>query len=128
MKKDFNKWNEEKKNIHELGTNKLYHTRDIWWCSFGVNVGFEQDGKNTDFQRPILILKGFSPNTCLVAPLTTSEEKHKYRIPVGLVAGKTAKAIISQIKIVDTKRLVNKIAVLDEKTFEIIRKSIKDLL
>ena len=41
--KDFNEWNTQKKTIHNSGENKFYHPRDIWWCSLGTNVGFEQD-------------------------------------------------------------------------------------
>ena len=71
---------------------------------------------------------GLSRETCLVAPLTTSELEHKYRISVGLIDGKLAKAIMSQIRVIDTKRLVNKITVIDKKVFEGIKKSVRDLL
>ena len=75
-----------------------------------------------------MILMGLSRETCLVAPLTTSELEHKYRISVGLIDGKLAKAIMSQIRVIDTKRLVNKITVIDKKVFEGIKKSARDLL
>jgi len=126
--KEFDIWNSKKKDIQEKGENKFYHPRDIWWCKLGLNVGYEQDGKDEDFQRPILVIFGFSKNTCIVAPLTTSKENHKYRIPIGLIDGKEARAIISQIRVVDTKRFVEKIDVLDKEIFSTIIKSIKDLL
>ena len=50
MKKDFDNWNKEKKKINYKNTNRFYHAREIWWCSLGVNVGFEQDGTNADYQ------------------------------------------------------------------------------
>lgn len=128
MNKDFNTWNEYKKEIHNSGSSKLYHMREIWWCSFGVNVGFEQDGGGKESQRPVLILKGLSRDTCLVAPLTRSTHVHKYRIPVGIVDGENASVIVSQIRVVDTKRLVEKIIFLDTDTFEIIRKAARDML
>ncbi|MFA6463653.1 MAG: type II toxin-antitoxin system PemK/MazF family toxin [Candidatus Paceibacterota bacterium] len=128
MDKDFENWNIEKKNIHAVSMNKYYHPRDIWWCALGVNIGFEQDGKDKDFQRPVLIVKGLSRETCLIVPLTTSPQKHKYRKTIGSVTGKTSSAVLSQIKVIDTKRLINKIAVLDQQSFETIRKSIKNLL
>jgi hypothetical protein len=43
IQKDFDAWNTNKKIIHTKHTNKLYHKQEIWWCSLGVNVGFEQD-------------------------------------------------------------------------------------
>lgn len=44
MTKDFDKWNTVKKGVDRNGLPKLYHTREIWWCSLGVNIGFEQNG------------------------------------------------------------------------------------
>lgn len=126
--KNFDSWNKLKKDLHERAGNKFYHPRDIWWCSLGVNVGYEQDGKDKDFQRPVLILAGLSKETCVVLPITTSKHVHKFRINIGMCTGKDSSVILSQIKVIDTKRLVNKIAVLDETMFELIRKSTKELL
>jgi mRNA-degrading endonuclease toxin of MazEF toxin-antitoxin module len=128
MQKDFDRWNEEKKRVDGTAQGKLYHERELWWCSLGLNVGFEQNGSGTDYQRPVLILKGMSRATCFVIPLTTSEKQHKLRIPIGLVDGREAVALISQIRLVDTKRLVNKIGFLDKKKFATIRKAAKELL
>jgi mRNA-degrading endonuclease toxin of MazEF toxin-antitoxin module len=128
MQKNFDKWNEIKKDIHLKNESKLYHAREIWWCSLGVNVGFEQDGDGKEYQRPVLVFKGFSANTCLIFPLTTSAEKHKMRISIGTVDGKEASIILSQPRIIDTKRLVEKVEFLDKEIFEIIRKAVKELL
>lgn len=65
---------------------------------------------------------------CLVAPLTTSKKKNKYLIPVGNIDGKDAQVIISQIRLIDTKRLDQHIATIDKDTFNEIRKSVKDFL
>lgn len=128
MEKDFAGWNELKTRIHNVEEHKFYHERELWWCSLGANVGFEQDGTGQGFQRPVLILKGMSRQTCYVAPLTTSTTRHKYRVPIGLVEDKQAVALMSQIRLVDTKRLINKIAFLDQDIFTIVRKAAKDLL
>ena len=127
MQKDFDGWNDHKKHIHFNSENKFYHPRDIWWCTLGLNVAFEQDGKDVDFQRPILIIKALGDKTCIVLPLTTSPKNHKYRIDLGEVDGKLAKAVLSQVKVIDTKRLINKVAVLSEDKFEVIRKAVRDL-
>ncbi len=76
----------------------------------------------------MLILKGLSKDICLVVPLTRSTHAHKYRIPIGLVGGKDATALISQIRVVDTKRLVEKICFLDKETFEVVRKIARGML
>ena len=129
MHKDFDGWNEIKKETHaNEGYAPLYHARQVRWCRLGANVGFEQDGTGSDFSRPILILAGLSRNTCLIAPLTTSHKKHRMRIPIGTIAGKSAFAVISQIRVIDTKRLEPHIATINKKMFEYIRKAVRDLL
>ncbi len=128
MDKDFNSWNKEKIKIDQRITSPYFHTREIWWCSLGLNVGFEQDGAGDKFYRPVIILKGMSKQTCFAIPLTTSPNKHPLRPPVGLVSGKNAFALISQIRIIDSKRLIKKIGYMDENTFARIRKIVKGIL
>jgi mRNA interferase MazF len=125
VSKPFHLWNENKILINDFGTQRLYHARDVWWCSVGINIGYEQDGTGKEYQRPIVILKGFSKQVCLMIPLTTSNKSNPYYIPVGIVDHKQASAIISQIRLIDTRRLINKIGVLDTETFEKIKKAIK---
>jgi mRNA interferase MazF len=128
MFKDFDNWNKKKKEIHYENENRFYRPREIWWCSLGLNIGFEQDEKETLFQRPVLILKALSKRTCIILPLTTSKQEHPYRISIGKITGRESKTILSQIKVIDTKRLINRIAILDKISFEAIRKSAKDML
>lgn len=126
MHKDFNKWNEEKKKTH--GENpRLYTVREIWWCRLGVNIGTEQDGSGASFLRPAIILRGFGPDIFLVVPLTTSLRRHPLRIRVGTVQGKEASALLSQMRVIDTRRLVEKVGFLDQAIFQELRKAVRDL-
>ena len=128
MQKNFTIWNEIKKKIHHEERGKFYHAREIWWCSLGINVGHEQDGGGLRSQRPVLILRGLSADTCLVVPLTTSTQKHLLRPSVGMVNGRLAYALLSQIRVIDTRRLVEKIEYLEKTKFEIIRKIARSML
>jgi len=128
MQKDFDEWNTLKKELHAHSENKLYHAREIWWCALGVNVGFEQDGSGNEYRRPVLILKGLGKATCFAIPLTTAMSDHPLRPSIGYVDGKRAKALLSQIRVIDTKRLVRKIGYLEKDIFVGIRKTVKDLL
>ena len=127
MQKDFDNWNEKKKKIQLRNEDIFFHDREIWWCSLGINIGFEQDGAGEEYYRPILILKGLSAQTFLAIPLTTSTNKHKFRPYIGKVEDKDAHALISQMRVIDSKRLIHKIGYLDKKMFIEIRKTVRSL-
>lgn len=44
----------------------------------GVNIGYEEDGKNEKFERPVLILKKFNQYLILVVPLSSKIKNNKY--------------------------------------------------
>jgi mRNA interferase MazF len=127
MKKDFDAWNVEKKRTQEEKP-RLYTVREIWWCRLGINVGSELDGKGVRFLRPCVIIRAFGSDACFVVPLTTSARDHPLRIPVSEVQGEEARANISQMRIVDTRRLVEKIGFLNERLFQELKKRAKALL
>ena len=62
MEKDFDKWNTEKKLIDQriINKDKFFYPREVWWCSAGLNIGVESNGKNKNFERPMLIIKKFN--------------------------------------------------------------------
>lgn len=124
--KNFDDWNEIKKNT-ESSQGRTYFVREIWWCKFGLNIDTEQDGKDTLYLRPCIILRSFGKDSCLVVPLTTSNKKHYFRIDIGKLNEKENKANISQLKTIDTKRLVEKISYIDKKKFSELRKAVRNL-
>jgi mRNA interferase MazF len=126
MEKDFDGWNRKKKETHGEEP-RLYTVREIWWCRLGVNIGTEQDGRGEWYVRPCVIMRGFGPDACLVAPLTTSARQHPLRMPVGMVDGRMARANLSQLRIVDTRRLERKIGFLEKEAFANIRKAVREL-
>jgi mRNA interferase MazF len=126
MEKDFNRWNEDKKRV-QTEQSRYYTVREVWWCKLGVNIGSEQDGKGEQFLRPCVIVRGFGADTCLVVPLTTSPKVHFLRFPIGLVIDKEASANLSQLRLIDTRRLVEKIGFLDQEVFKELIKRTREL-
>lgn len=126
--KDFNEWNKDKIDIDEQEHNRWCRPRDIWWCKMGVNVGFEQDGKGEKFMRPVVIIQSFGIHTALIVPLTTNTKKNKYQVSLGIILGKNSSAIVTQIRLIDTKRLFKKEGRVDVEHFESIKKAITGLL
>ena len=120
-KKDFDKWNTEKKYIDTLNHHPYFAEREIWWCSFGVNVGVEVDGKNGKFERPALILKYINKDMTLLIPLTTKERNDKNHIKIEN-DGMISFAKISQMRVVSSKRLIRKIGMLPEQYFKEVKR------
>ena len=117
MEKDFDKWNELKKKLEITEVKIFANTREVWWCSLGLNVGTELCGKNEFFERPVLVMKVFNQNTIKIIPLTSKEKKGKYYFELNFNQIKSF-ASLSQIKTISTKRLSRKIGRLDKKQFE----------
>lgn len=126
MDKNFDDWNGQKKGV-DGSSPKPYKVRSIYWCQVGVNIGYEQDGTGKEFGRPVLVLRSINRETCFAVPLTTSAKKDKYRVPVGLVGGKEAQAIISQMRAISTRRLADRIGTLEEGHFENVKTAVKEL-
>lgn len=103
----FNLWNQQKQRINSR--NSIFcNVREIWWCSLGLNIGHEQDGKNEMFERPMLIIRKFSNSNCLCVPLTTSAKKNIFSIEIPSFDPNVF-AIISQVRFISTKRFLRKI-------------------
>ncbi len=128
MEKDFDGWHKQKKKVDIQSNPPFPHEREIWWCKLGINIGAEENGSGYAHARPVLVLKGLSIQTCLVIPLTTSSDKHELRPSVGIVGSKAARALLSQMRVIDTRRFTSKIGYLDKEIFEEIRKAVKDML
>lgn len=131
MEKDFDKWNIVKKQIHARSdTDVLYfRERDVWWASIGVNVGYEQDGKGGRGQRPVLILRKFNQHVMLVIPLSTRHKGgNKYYIPFVSPDGTPRSAIISQIRLMDIRRLTERMFMLSEDQFMLIKKATLEMI
>lgn len=104
MQKDFDKWNKLKIKLNETRSISLVHEREVWWCSIGVNIGSEQDGKNNSFERPVLIVKRFNYDMVWVVPMTSVNKHNLFYFQIEK-DGKVHSFILSQLKLVSTKRL-----------------------
>lgn len=122
--KDFDNWNKIKKatNAADEESRLFFREGEIWWVRLGVNVGYETDGKSAEFTRPVIVLKKYNQYSFLAVPLTTAQKPNPYRLPIGLVDAKQAYATLSQLRNVDSKRLVRRILEIDGDTLEAIKK------
>lgn len=77
--------------------------------------------------RPVIVLNSFGIYTALVVPLTTSTKENKYHFDCGEIAGEKSFAIITQIRLLDTKRFVEKSGKVDIEIFNQLKEAIKTL-
>lgn len=133
MPKDFQDWHLKKEKLHDAGERLFFHDREIWYCSLGANVGFEQDGKGDDFLRPVVIFKKFNNKIFWGIPLTKSkktipQKAEKYYFAFSFVPGVKSLAILSQLRLIDACRLTRHVGVIPETEFQELTKKLKALL
>ncbi len=114
--KNFDAWNERVKVIDHSKFDDFIYEREIWWCALGVNIGSEQDGKNDTFERPVLIVKKINKDLLLVAPLTSKITNSEYCITT-TSSGVLSQVILSQLRVISSKRLLRKISRIKTLTF-----------
>ena len=125
---DFDKWNELKKNLNTREEKILFHEREIWWCSLGVNIGFEENGKNEMFERPVLVIRKFNKFVLWVLPLTRSHKEGDYYYHIEQGDEEDSVVILSQIRLISSKRLLRRMRTIKENEFNDIKGKVKRFL
>ena len=100
---------------------------EIFWCRVGLNVGVEEDGKNSEFVRPVLVIKKFSHEIVLGIPLTTKEKAGDWYYPLPHF-GKNSYLVLNQVKSFDTKRFLSSMGQISENELEKIINSLFKLV
>ncbi len=128
MDKDFKKWHDKKSQVNEIVERPFFHEQEVWFCHLGVNVGFEEDGSGDDFLRPIVVIRKFSNEVFWAVPLTRTEKKNKYYFKFTFNTHNVSFAILSQIRLIDARRLSYKIGDISDKDFRLLKEKLKALL
>lgn len=124
--KDFDSWNNNKKIIDqkEISLGIFFNEREIWWGSLGLNIGYEQDGKNENFERPLLIIRKFNKGIVWALPLTTIAKDNKFHYKL---KSSGSFVILSQVRLISTKRLLRLVETINENEFNEIIIRVKGL-
>jgi mRNA interferase MazF len=125
--KNFDEWNKIKKQI-ENEKYPFFHEREIFYCRVGENIGFEQCGSGENFVRPVLILRKLNQNMFWGIPLSTTTREHKYYFRFSFLPDKNSVALISQLKLIDAKRLGRKIGYMKKIDFIKLKSIIKQIV
>jgi len=132
--KDFDTWNKVKKQTEETKREVFAHPREVWWCSLGVNIGAEIDGKNDSFERPVIVMKVYNRETMLVLPTTGRAKLNKFHLPLEIeslnketkeITSKTVHVKLTQARVISNRRLIRKVGVIEEGAFLNIQKAFR---
>lgn len=126
-----NKWNEKKKQIEQTKKQKFCQIGKIYYVNLGQNIGSEIYGKGGEFLRPVLVINKFfihhRLDLALVIPLSSKTAKksgyfyHHFKDN----KNKEQVALLCQIKVIDTKRIVNYHSKIDNEELQKIKEKIK---
>ncbi len=95
---------------------------EIKWCRLGKNIGNESYGKGETFRRPVLILKKFSTDVFLGIPLTTKIHHGSWYVTLTHTTVERC-AILNQARILDRKRLEEKIYEVSENELRSVKEA-----
>ena len=125
--KDFDGWDTVKQDINTAERLPSFKEREIWWCSIGVNVGHEIDGKNSRYNRPVLIVKKFNKRLFWGVALSTQLKDNKHYFLIDL-HGKKQSVVLTHLRLYDCKRLHDKIGGLSPTDFNGVKQALTDSL
>ena len=128
MFKRFIDWIHTKINIDEKERSEtVINEREVYWCSLGENVGDEENGKGEVFRRPVLIFKKFNNHIFWGIPMS-SKKKENFYYKRMVLKDVEQSVILSQLRLLDTKRLDTKIGYLSEPDFIEIQNSVINII
>jgi mRNA interferase MazF len=125
---EFDRWNIVKQKFENRSGELFFKEREIWWTALGYNVGHEENGKNENFERPVLVIKVVSHYLFIGIPLTSKNKDQYYKFSIGMNNDIHQYAIWTQIRVLSSKRLIRKESTIEYKYFKQIRAIIKDYL
>lgn len=123
--KDFDRWNVLKKELESRDCRPLFKEREVWFCCLGVNIGNEQDGKGDLYLRPMLVLKKFNENIFIGISITSRQKNLPFYLRL---KNRSDYLILSQIKLMDSKRLKYLARKIGKQEFKCIKEKIRALI
>ena len=121
--KKFLEWIKLKERLHSKEHKPpLFKEGEIWWSYFGENVGTEMNGKGDAFTRPVIILKKYDRFSFLAIPLTTQGKEGTWYFTFTHNKKKQT-AVLSQSRIINYKRLKERVGKVDSVDYENTKKA-----
>ena len=128
----FDNWNEVKKSTESNQRTVGIKPRELFWVKLGQNVGSEEYGKGENFARPVVIIRKLTHDLFLGVPTTTNLKHddyfHSFEYNDKSKGFIEISAMILQVKVFSTKRLMNRIEIVDKENFKKIQEKVRGLI
>lgn len=130
FKKNFQDWHKKKAKLDAkvIENEVFFYEKEIWWVSIGHNIRFEQDGKGSEFARPVLVLRKFNQYLFFGVPLSSTKKRGTYYHPFSYKPELTSVALLSQLRAYDSNRLIDKDGVIDDQNYQKIQTKIAEII
>ena len=125
--KHFKEWIDLKEKLHFSNSLPKIKEGEIWWCSYGENVGVEINGKDKLFSRPVLIYKKLSYLGFVGIPLTSQEKNGSWYVNFSF-QDKNQTAVLSQVRMFSVSRLSSRMGELDASDFNKVKEALLQFL
>lgn len=122
---DYNEWNECKQKI-TVRESPLFHEREVWITSIGLNIGTEINGKQQLFVRPVLVLRKLNRHQFIGVPLTTKPQNPIHSVGLAKVhfLARESVCICTHLRTFSSKRLQRRLGKIPESIWlEVVQKS-----
>jgi|SRR3989338_4028757 len=121
--KRFLEWMTIKEKLHNTNAEPpIVKERDLWWVSFGENVGSEINGKSKLFSRPGVVIKKLSRGFYLVAPTTSQKKEGSWYVEIKH-GGRYVYICLHQVRTIDYRRLSTNLGQIDTDDFKKIKEA-----
>ena len=128
MNKNFDSWNEVKKQANDNTTIIKFQQRQILFIKVGTNIGYEEDGKGEEYLRPVLVYRKFNNRVFYGIPLTSKEKHDKFHFEFEYKRGRKSYAILSQLRLFDIKRAKYYDGKISRDQFEALQNKLLELI
>jgi mRNA interferase MazF len=124
---DYEYWNKRKIEFESRKELPKFAEGEVWRCGLGRNVGSEIDGKRHLCWRPVLILRKFSKELFLGIPVSTQNRRGPL-IETVTIRNVSRIAILSQIRALDARRLIQKMDKVSDDEFLRIQNAVQQMI
>jgi mRNA-degrading endonuclease toxin of MazEF toxin-antitoxin module len=124
---DYEYWNKRKLEFESRKETPKFSEGEVWRCGLGRNIGNEIDGKSHLCWRPVLILRKFGKDLFLGIPLSTQKRRGPF-IETVTIRDVNRIAILSQMRSLDARRLMQKMDKVSDEEFAKIQYAVQKMI